>query len=166
MHRANRRALNHHMPAANGLGAEQDLALCESLLGRIGDDRCMLLDRPLAIESLQAARSASEVEIELVLILALSPQPALAATSAASPPDSFARMYAGGEVGDRGGDGRGARALQALTGAFTPWATTRHARSSTSSPSTKASMTTRPRKMRAESVVSLPAAAREIPSSS
>lgn len=41
--------------------AEQDAALCEWLVRRICDDLGLFLDRPLAIESVQAARSVNKV---------------------------------------------------------------------------------------------------------
>lgn len=58
------------MPAANELVAEQDLALCEALLRRVCEDLGMLLDRSLAIESLEAERSASKVAGERTVHIA------------------------------------------------------------------------------------------------
>jgi hypothetical protein len=41
--------------------AEQDTAVCEALMRRICDDLGMFLDRPLALESVQASRSTNKV---------------------------------------------------------------------------------------------------------
>jgi len=47
-------------PTGN-LAADQDLALCEALLRRICEDLGLLLDRPLELETVSAARSAFKV---------------------------------------------------------------------------------------------------------
>lgn len=49
------------MPGANELIVEQDLALCDALLRGICADLGMLLDRPLTVEGVDAARSLNKV---------------------------------------------------------------------------------------------------------
>lgn len=49
------------MASTQDQAAAQDAALCEGLMRRICDDLGMFLDRPLSIESVQAARSVNKV---------------------------------------------------------------------------------------------------------